>query len=382
MLKRLLLTVVVLISSIMMYAQIKVAILPAADKTGEIKYGLKLLLTSSITSAISMTEGYEAYDRIDLSSVLDEQSFQRTGMVSDTEIHKIGEMTGASFVLITEAAYIDDSHVIATAKIVNVESAKIENSAVGMMDLGNSERLLNDCKVLTDKLLKGTSDTSENEDPNKKASTTDNQEKNPNTTTNSAQEVNTPINLILNVVGDNKNNEVATAPVSKPAIREVQPIYRRKGNLYLERTGSKLSSDACSYILGDDLYSQYKKAHSQYNLGKTFKIIGIVCVAAGVISIAAGGESHTYTEYDYRGNIVYQEGGDADYSQGYTYLALGAASFIPGIIIKKKAAKKIDGIVDKNNYGNYTSTKIDVSPSLMLTAQNDIGMGVLFSFSF
>ena len=75
--KKLLLTILVLMFTLMTYAQIKVAILPAADKTGEIKYGIKLMLTSSITSAISMTEGYEAFDRIDLSSIIDEQSFHR-----------------------------------------------------------------------------------------------------------------------------------------------------------------------------------------------------------------------------------------------------------------------------------------------------------------
>lgn len=153
MLKKLITVFWLLIVTISSFAQIKVAILPTTDKTGEIKYGLKLMLASSLTSAISMTDGYEAYDRIDLSSVLDEQSFQRTGMVSDDQIHKIGEMTGASFVLITEAAYIDDTHLFATTKIVNVESAKIENSAGGMMNVGNTDRLLDDCKALTDKLL-------------------------------------------------------------------------------------------------------------------------------------------------------------------------------------------------------------------------------------
>ena len=105
-----------------------------------------------MTTAISMTEGYEAYDRIDLSSVLDEQSFQRTGMVSDAEIHKIGEMTGASYVLITESAPMDESYIVATAKIVNVESAKIENSANSVMSV-NPTQMKAACRELTDELL-------------------------------------------------------------------------------------------------------------------------------------------------------------------------------------------------------------------------------------
>lgn len=135
------------------YAQVKVAILPAIDKTGEVKYSHKLILTSSITTAISMTEGYEAYDRIDLSSIMDEHSFQRSGLVSDKEIHKIGELTGASYVLITEAAPYDVSFIVAIAKIVNVESARIDNSANAIVNISDPNTLLTDCQKLTNQLL-------------------------------------------------------------------------------------------------------------------------------------------------------------------------------------------------------------------------------------
>lgn len=100
-----------------------------------------------------MTDGYEAYDRIDLSSILDEQTFQRSGFVSDKEIQQIGEMTGASFVLITESAYLDMNSLLATAKIVNVESAKIDNSATTVIKLNDSDIILEGCKVLSNKLL-------------------------------------------------------------------------------------------------------------------------------------------------------------------------------------------------------------------------------------
>lgn len=157
--KRYLAILIMTFLSVAAFSQIKVAILPTTDKTGEVKYALKLLLTSSLTTAISTTDGYEAYDRIDLSSILDEQSFQRTGMVSDSEIHKIGEMTGASYVLITEAAPMNESYIVAYAKIVNVESAKIENSAGSVIDV-NPRQMEIDCKGLTDKLLNITTDSS------------------------------------------------------------------------------------------------------------------------------------------------------------------------------------------------------------------------------
>lgn len=150
---------------ICLMAQIKVAILPATDKTGEVKYALKLLLASSLTTAISTTDGYEAYDRIDLSSVLDEQAFQRTGMVSDAEIYKIGVMTGASYVLITEAAPLDESFFVATAKIVDVESAKIEKSANSIISV-NPSQMKSDCKLLTYELLNVSSNKKETHEAN------------------------------------------------------------------------------------------------------------------------------------------------------------------------------------------------------------------------
>lgn len=153
MIRRLLIIVLMILMPLSLFAQIRVAILSTTDKSGEVKYALKLLVNSAITTAISTTDGYEAYDRIDLSSVLDEQAFQRTGMVSDSEIHKIGEMTGASYVLIAEVAPMDESYLVATAKIVNVESAKIENSA-GQIISVNPGQMEADCKGLTDKLLK------------------------------------------------------------------------------------------------------------------------------------------------------------------------------------------------------------------------------------
>ena len=153
MIRRLMPIVFIVMLPFAVFAQTKVAILPAIDRTGEIKYTHKQLLISSLTTAISMTDGYEAYDRIDLSSVLDEQQFQRTGLVSDAEIHKIGEMTGVSYVLITEAAYLDASTLLASAKIENVESAKIDNSATAVIKLNDSDDILNSCAVLSNRLL-------------------------------------------------------------------------------------------------------------------------------------------------------------------------------------------------------------------------------------
>lgn len=100
----------------------KVAILETVDKTGKVSYTHKLMLRSSLTKAITAAEGYEGYDRTDLESVLGEQNFQRTGMVSADQIKKLGEMTGAQYVLVAEAAMNDTIYIFASAKIIDVET--------------------------------------------------------------------------------------------------------------------------------------------------------------------------------------------------------------------------------------------------------------------
>ena len=107
----------------------KVAILETVDKYDKVPYGVKLQLRSNLTYAISNTPGYEGVDRVDMSSIMGEHNFQRTGMVTQAQIKKLGEMTGAGSVLVAEAAIYDASHVIITAKILNVETAGVENSA-------------------------------------------------------------------------------------------------------------------------------------------------------------------------------------------------------------------------------------------------------------
>ena len=102
----------------------KVAILETVDKEGKISYAHKLMLRSSLAKAITEADGYEGYDRVDLESVLGEHSFQRTGMVSDDQIKKLGEMVGAQYVLIAEAVMVDDATMFITAKIIDVETAQ------------------------------------------------------------------------------------------------------------------------------------------------------------------------------------------------------------------------------------------------------------------
>ena len=113
----------------------RVAILEVVDREGKLSYTQKLMLRSNLAKAVTNTAGFEAYDRTDIDAILNEQDFQRTGMVSDDQIKKLGEMTGAAYILVAEGAIADEANLFVTAKIMNVETGKIEltdSSIIGM----------------------------------------------------------------------------------------------------------------------------------------------------------------------------------------------------------------------------------------------------------
>ena len=153
--KKLFLFLVVAVMSMSAMAQKKVAILETVDKSGEINYGIKLLLRSSLTQAISNTPGYEGYDRVDMASISKEQEFQRTGMVSDDQIKQLGVATGAAYVLVAEAAKYDETNIIITAKILDVETYGVKNVAVQVTGT-TAAQMKRSCATLADKLLKPT----------------------------------------------------------------------------------------------------------------------------------------------------------------------------------------------------------------------------------
>lgn len=106
----------------------RVAILEIVDKDEQISYGVKLMIRSNLAESITATPGYEGYDRVDISSIMSEHNFQRTGLVSDADIKRLGEMTGAQYILVTEVVRLDEQNLYIAAKILNVESARIDKA--------------------------------------------------------------------------------------------------------------------------------------------------------------------------------------------------------------------------------------------------------------
>lgn len=130
----------------------KVAILETVDRDGSVSYAHKLMLRANLAKAVTNTPGYEAYDRTDMDAILGEQNFQRTGMVSDDQIKKLGEMTGAEYILVAEAVKVDDANMFITAKILNVETAQTERTDNALMNMSAAD-IQHGCESLANKLL-------------------------------------------------------------------------------------------------------------------------------------------------------------------------------------------------------------------------------------
>lgn len=116
---------ILLLFSAMVSAQVKrVAILETVDRENKVSYANKLILRANLSKAITQTSGYEAYDRTDIDAIMGEQNFQRTGLVSNDQIKRLGEMTGANYILVAEAVVVDARNMFITAKLLDVETAR------------------------------------------------------------------------------------------------------------------------------------------------------------------------------------------------------------------------------------------------------------------
>ena len=146
-------TLMMLLLPVAAMAQKKVAILETIDRDGTLNYGVRLMVRSNLMKAVSATAGYEAYDRTDIDAIMGEQNFQRTGYVSEDQIRRLGEMTGAAYILVSEAAKVDANSIFVTAKILDVETARTELTDNALMTMSAAE-IQKGCESLAAKLLR------------------------------------------------------------------------------------------------------------------------------------------------------------------------------------------------------------------------------------
>lgn len=150
--KKLLVFSMMLLMALSAASQVKkVAILDPIDREGTVPYAIKMMVRGNLTKAISSAPGYEAYDRVNMSQIMGEQDFQRTGMVNEEQIKRLGEISGADYIVVSEVAKSEtDIFVIAT--ILNVETALAISSDNATMTMTSSD-IQHGCESLANRLL-------------------------------------------------------------------------------------------------------------------------------------------------------------------------------------------------------------------------------------
>lgn len=311
----------------------KVAILETVDKSGEVSYVHKLMVRTSLAKAITETEGLEAYDRTDMDAIMGEQDFQRTGMVSNDQIKRLGEMTGAQYILVAELAPADNRKYFLTAKILDVESARTELTDYILMD-NSTQGIAYGCKTLADKMF-GSMKT--------------------NTKAFNGQEVEqkgVAAKVAHAITKEEKPKEVAQPKQEKKkSVKEEVAVVKPEHQLERKRGvdgwrfvyyGNEMDKKAYQ----DFLKNTCPDAFVKYRDGKRTAIAGWVLFGAGCL-ISVGGTVACSMSYDYYYNeyVNYWDSSDPAW-KGYAYQCY-----------------------DKRNlYQNLMFTSMSVGPSLVFAS--------------
>lgn len=173
---------------------------------------------------------------------------------------------------------------------------------------------------------------------------------------------------------DNEANRTADNSTYTFPIEKLGRIDRHGSNLYWEKTGRELTDEECATYLGLELNDTYEGAHKQFNSGRTCMTVGLACLGMTVVFIAAAaGEEYA---------------ADAEsYMDLATLFAVGAdAGICLGCVFKGIGKHRLEWVKDTYNSGRYEAVsnpiKLNFAPSLMMTAQNNLGLGASLVLTF
>lgn len=315
-------------------AQVKrVAILETVDKEGTITYANKLILRSNLSKAITNTPGYEAYDRTDIDAIMSEQDFQRTGMVSNDQIKRLGEMTGANYILVAEAVIADAKTMFITAKLLNVETART---------------------VLTDNLMMGTAPESIQEGcielAKKLFNTT------PVSQETSSVEVQTVQNINKNTMPTNQSSSITTNVVIENS-KKTQNLLGVGKYSYGDLQMNEKELQAFLYRHSPQAYSDYKTGSKLIRTGWWMLGAGLVAIPGGICMGAP-------------------IGGGGGAALIISFSTIGAAVVAASVPVLCIGLKKKNRSYDVNNYASIPSK----SRYLLSVQSSQNGIGLALNF--
>lgn len=130
----------------------RIAVFETVDSEDTIPYSIELMVRSNLTGAVSSLSGYDGYDAMKVSDVLDEQAYQGLGTLDEEQIRRLGEATKAEYLLFSEVVRYDEKNVFVMARLLNAETAKTEGSENALMGM-TADDIQHGCESLVKKLL-------------------------------------------------------------------------------------------------------------------------------------------------------------------------------------------------------------------------------------
>ncbi|MCQ2229125.1 MAG: SUMF1/EgtB/PvdO family nonheme iron enzyme [Bacteroidales bacterium] len=113
----------------------------------------KAIVRGELRKGIQKLDGFTTVTRTDIDQMMKEQNFQRTGMVSDEQIKKLGEMAGADYICVSTINKSQTQFYL-EAYLIELETGEISNPATqyGEMVNGKFSDLLTICENLAQEL--------------------------------------------------------------------------------------------------------------------------------------------------------------------------------------------------------------------------------------
>lgn len=122
--------------------------------TGDADNGYKKVIGSKIVSTITNSEEFAAVERTAdfLVALSQEQDYQTSGAVNDSQIVRLGQQFGVRYVVVVDVSEVFESLFI-SARMIDVQTAQIEAASETNDTINSMEKLLNLSENLAYELL-------------------------------------------------------------------------------------------------------------------------------------------------------------------------------------------------------------------------------------
>ena len=278
------------------------------DPAGSVDPSVREIVREEISSIIVNTDGYTVLERQLIDRVLEENRFQASGLVDDSQASEMGKRAGANLVFVTSMTLISSNYYL-SFKLIDVETARIE-------------------KQQTAQTRRGSNDL---------------------------------IEIVQKIVGEMFGQTVIPAEIPRQTDRPIvatTPALPVEGTLTtyrktIYRDFQKLSKNEVRGLMANtDALRMYNKGLSRNRNGNIWILSGL-CVSAGGAFIYTSQpfeRQYTYTGSD--GNLYY---GYEKTMLGVVIAGTGAVMMITGATLKVTSKSYVRKSVDLYNTGKNRS---------------------------